>query len=539
MTNLPIIHEADYVIVGAGSAGSFLAAELAKGGTASVVVIEAGAQGRNPLLGVPLMTGILLRTPTYTWQYKTTPQSHLDNRRIAWPRGRVVGGSGAINGMVWVRGLAADYDGWAAQAGLNSWSWDQVRPTFEKIEAIPAADGKGKALGIERPEWWTELYDAYLAGAREAGEKTCDDFNCPDPEGAGRYHFNIRGGRRAHTGRLLKAAQAAGKLRLITDAMTHKVLLHEGRARDVLISQGGKQALVRARREIILSAGAAGSAPILMRSGIGDPAVLARAGVAVQVENRGVGKGLQDHLLVRVEHAALKPGALNRLLRVDRATIAMAQAILFGKGPASCFPLLTGGYFKSTPDQPIPDLQSHFMPALSSAALRINPFKQLNGVRTDDGFFANIFQMRPDSRGTIEIASDDPRAEPVMNPNYLAEDSDRVVLRNGVKRLRAIFGASSFDGLRGPELAPGKARQSDAELDAWISQTAESVFHPTGGCCMGAHDGAALDGQLRVRGVAGLRVADASVMPRVTSNNTNAPTVMIAARCAEFLRAAA
>lgn len=538
MTSLPLIHEADYVVVGAGSAGSFLAAELARDGKASVAVIEAGSKGRNPMLGVPLMTGILLRTNTYTWQFKTAPQRHLNQRQISWPRGKVVGGSGAINGMVWVRGLAEDYDGWAAAAGLNSWSWDQVRPVFERIEAMPSADGKGRALGIERPEWWTDLYDAYLQGAREIGEKECDDFNGPDPEGAGRYHFNIRGGRRSHTGRLLKEAEAAGKLRVITDALTHRIIMNEGRASGVVISQGGREGLVRARREIILSAGAAGSAPILMRSGVGDPDMLRSAGVEVAVPNPSVGKGLQDHLLVRVEHAAVKPGALNALLRVDRAALAMANAMLFGKGPAACFPLLAGGYFRSTPDKPSPDLQSHFMPALSSAALRINPFRKLAGVRTEDGYFANVFQMRPESRGSISITSADPHTAPTLDPNYLAEEGDRVVLRDGVKRLRKIFAAPSFDGLRGPELAPGSQRRSDVELDEWISETAESVFHPTGGCCMGAGPDSVVDGQLRVRGVAGLRVADASVMPRVTSNNTNAPTVMIAARCAEFIKAA-
>lgn len=531
---LPVLHEADYVIVGAGSAGSFLAAELAQGGQ-SVCVIEAGPMGRNPLLNVPLMTGVLLRSNGYTWQFKTQPQPALHGRQINWPRGRVVGGSGAINGMVWVRGLPSDYDAWAA-GGLNSWSWDQVRPVFDRIEGIPGPGGEGRALGLEEPDWWTGLYDAFIAGAEHIGQPRCADFNSETPEGVGRYRFNIRGGRRSHTGRLLKAAIAAGKVNAITEAHTLHLELTEGRATGVAIRRGGSDHLVRARREIILCAGTAGSPAILMRSGIGDPAVLAQAGVAVQVASPGVGKGIQDHLLIRVEHAALKPGELNSLLRIDRAALAMARAILFGTGPASCFPLLTGGYFRSAPDEPLPDLQSHFMPALSSATLRINPFRSPNGARAENGFFANIFQMRPESRGTISIASPDPMAAPVIDPQYLSAERDRVILRRGVRLLRRLFASPSFGEWRGPELAPGAARQSDAEIDAWISSTAESVYHPTGGCCMGTGAEAVLDGQLRVRGVAGLRVADASVMPSVTSNNTNAPTVMIAARCADFIR---
>ena len=531
---LSVLHEADYVIVGAGSAGSFLASELAKDGKASVCVIEAGPMGRNPLLNVPLMTGVLLRSDGYTWQFKTEAQAALNGRQISWPRGKVVGGSGAINGMVWVRGLPSDYDGWAAR-GLNSWSWDQIRPVFDRVEGIPAAGG-GQALGLEQPGWWTGLYDAFIAGAQHVGQPRCEDFNSETPEGVGRYLFNIRGGRRAHTGRLLKAAIAAGRVHAITEAHTLHLELAQGRATGVAIRRGGQDHVVRARREVILCAGTVGSPGILMRSGIGDPAVLGRAGVPVQVANAGVGKGIQDHLLIRVEHAALKPGALNQLLRIDRAALAMAQALLFGTGPASCFPLLTGGYFRSAPQEPLPDLQSHFMPALSSATLRINPFRRPNGARVDDGFFANIFQMRPESRGTIAIASPDPMAAPVIDPGYLSAERDREILRRGARLLRRIFESPSFDGWRGAELAPGTARQSDADLDAWIASSAESVFHPTGGCCMGTGPDAVLDGQLRVRGVAGLRVADASVMPSVTSNNTNAPTVMIAARCADFIR---
>ena len=530
---LPVLAEADIVIVGAGSAGSLIAAELAAAGT-SVAVIEAGGSGRDPLLSVPLLTGWFLRSGRYTWPFQTAPQRHLDDRRLAWPRGKVVGGSGAINGMVWARGLPLDYDLWA-QHGLLDWSWEKVRPVFEAIEAIPAAGG-GKALGIEQPGWWTELYDAFLDAAEQAGEGRTDDFNGTDPAGAGRYRFNIRGGRRASTGGMLQRAVAEGGIQLLTGAQTLGIDFVEGRATAVRVRRGGADGRVVARREIVLSAGTVGSPQILLASGIGPAADLAALGVPVVADSPEVGRNLQDHLLVRVEHAALRPGGLNRLLRADRAVQAIAEALLFGRGPASCFPLLVGGFFKSEPGLEAPDLQSHFMPALTSATIRVNPFRAPPGARDGDGFFANIFQMRPESRGSIRLAGPDPLAAPIIDPNYLASETDRRALRSGVRLLRKIFAQPAFDGWRGAELAPGADVRSDDEIDAFVRGAAESVYHPVGTCRMGVDPRSVVDEQLRVRGVQGLRVADASVMPAVTSANTNAPTVMIARRAAEALR---
>ncbi|MGH2341672.1 GMC family oxidoreductase [Segnochrobactraceae bacterium EtOH-i3] len=532
----PLLAEADYVIVGAGSAGSLIAAELARSGRASVVLVEAGPKDRNPLLSVPLLTGWFLRTGAYTWPYVTEPQRHLDGRRIDWPRGKVVGGSGAINGMVWARGLPSDYDHWA-QTGLRDWSWEKVAPIFEELEAIPAAGGTGKALGIEKPSWWTGLYDAYLEGAAEAGLGRSADFNGPRPEGAGRYVFNIRGGRRASTGKLLKALPAGSNLTVLDSTETLRVEITDGRASGLLVRRGGVDGLVRARKEIVLCAGTVGSPRILLSSGIGPADELQAAGVTPVLDRREVGRNLQDHLLVRVEHVALKPGGLNDLLRVDRAGLALLQALALGTGPASCFPLLVGGFFKSEPGLEEPDLQSHFMPALSSATIRVNPFRAPPGAREEDGFFANICQMRPHSRGTIKLSGPDPLAPPLIDPNYLSAETDRRVLRAGVRVLRRIFAASAFDGWRGAELSPGVSLQDDDALDAWIRSTAASVFHPTGTCRMGADDAAVVDSDLRVRGIAGLRVADASVMPAITSANTNAPTVMIARRAATALLA--
>ena len=530
---LPILAEADVVVVGAGSAGSLIAAELAAAGT-SVAVIEAGGAGRDPLLSVPLLTGWFLRSGRYTWPFQTAPQRHLDDRRLNWPRGKVVGGSGAINGMVWARGLPLDYDLWA-QTGLLDWSWDKVRPAFEAVEGLRAADG-GKALGIEEPGWWTELYDAFLAAADEAGLGRTDDFNGDAPAGAGRYRFNIRGGRRASTGGMLQRAAAEGGVQLLTGAQTLGIDVVEGRATAVRVRRDGQDGRVVARREIVLSAGTVGSPQILLASGIGPAADLAALGIPVVADSPEVGRNLQDHLLVRVEHAALRPGGLNRLLRADRAVLAIAEALLFGRGPASCFPLLVGGFFKSEPGLEAPDLQSHFMPALTSATIRVNPFRAPPGARDGDGFFANIFQMRPESRGTIRLSSPDPLAAPVIDPNYLASETDRRALRSGVRLLRHLFAQPAFDGWRGRELAPGPEVRTDDEIDAFVRGAAESVYHPVGTCRMGVDARSVVDAGLRVRGIAGLRVADASVMPAITSANTNAPTVMIARRAVEAIR---
>jgi choline dehydrogenase len=531
-----ILHEADFVVVGAGSAGALLAARLAADGKHSVAIVEAGPPGRDPLLSVPLLTGWFLRGDKYTWAFETEPQKQLDGRRLKWPRGKLVGGSGAINGMVWVRGLASDYEHWA-QTGLRDWSWEKVEPVYKKLETEPSDDGR-KALGIEQPEWWTPLYDAYLSAAETAGYGRTHDFNGPDPMGAGRYRFNIRGGRRASTARAyLKPAAARGALRLITDAEVLRLTFDGMRCTGVILRHGGAERLVKARREVIVCAGTVGSPHLLLRSGVGPAAELATLGVKIVADRKQVGENLQDHLLIRVEHAALKPGGLNELLRADRAAWALLRALIAGKGPAACFPLLVGGYFRSEPGLAEPDLQSHFMPALTSATIRVNPFRDPPGARQENGFFANICQMRPESRGRISLASADPLAAPRIDPNYLSAPRDKRVLTAGVRILRKLFAQPAFDGWRGAELMPGPGVDSDAEIAAWIAQKADTVYHPVGTCRMGTDAESVVDERLAVRGLTGLRVVDASVMPAITSANTNAPTIMIAERAADFILA--
>lgn len=525
---------ADVVVVGAGSAGCVLAARLIEGGAGRVALIEAGPDSRDPRLAIPIMTGILLRRKSYNWGFKAEPAPGLNGRALDWPRGKVVGGSGAINGMVHARGLALDFDGWA-QTGLGDWSWARVEPYFRRAEGLEPG-GPAATLALSRPDFWHPLYDAFLDSAGAAGLGRAADLNAPDALGAGRYAFTIENGRRASTARThLDPIRGHPDFTLIADAQVIGLAFDGARCTGVTLARGGSRETWTARREVILCAGTIGSPHLLMASGIGPAAHLAEHGIAVRADSPRMGENLHDHLLVRVEHETLKPGPLAPLLKPHRAAFALAEAFLFGRGPAATFPLLVGGYFKSRPDLEAPDLQSHFLPALSSATVRTNPFRRPDGARAEDGFFANIAQMRPESRGRISLASPDPRAAPRIEPSYLATPTDRRALREGVRLLRRLFAQTPFDAWRGRELAPGPAVAADDEIDAWVRETAGTVYHPVGTCRMGVDETAPVDAALRVRGVASLRVADASVMPRITSANTQAPTVMIAEKAADLV----
>lgn len=526
--------EADVVVVGAGSAGCVLATRLVEAGAGRVVLIEAGPDSRDPRLSIPLMTGVLLRQKRYNWAFTSEPVPELDGRRLDWPRGKVVGGSGAINGMVHARGLSLDYDGWA-QSGLTDWSWERVRPYFEKAEGAAAAEG-GATLALSRPDWWHPLYDAFLDAADAAGLGRTDDLNAPDAVGAGRYAFTIERGRRASTARrYLDRVRETRDFRLIAGAQVLGLSIARGRCTGVAIDRGAGAKTVAATREVVLCAGTVGSPHLLMLSGVGPGETLAAHGIPVAIDRPAVGANLHDHLLVRVEYESRRQGPLAPLLRLDRAALAVARAWLTGRGPAACFPLLVGGYFRSRPDLEAPDLQAHFLPALSSATLRTHPFRRPEGARAEDGFFANIAQMRPESRGRVTLASADPRAAPRIEPRYLSTPTDRRCLRDGVRLLRDLFAQPAFDPWRGRELAPGPGTATDDEIDAWIRQTANTVYHPVGTCRMGVDAAAVVGPDLRVRGVDGLRVADASVMPSIPSANTQAPVVMIAEKAADLI----
>lgn len=534
---------ADYVIVGAGPAGCVLAARLSQDPACQVLLIEAGGSDSNPLLGVPLMTGLILRSAYANWSYVTEPEPQLHGRRLQWARGRLLGGSTSIHGMVYMRGLPLDFARWTAQ-GLDGWSYEQVLPYFLRSEnshrgAGPwhGADGP---LQVSAGRLDNPLFEVYLRAAAEAGQPRTDDFAGPQPHGAGCYDFTIKQGRRVSgSTAFLRPALARPNLRVLTRAQALGLQWDAGgKVSGVQVLHRGQSRCLYAEREVLLCGGAVNSPQLLMLSGIGPADALRARGVAVRLDLPGVGQGLQDHLLVRVEHRALQGVTLDRLRRLDRAAWAMLQALLWGKGPASSFPLEVGGLYKSSPELVDPDLQSHFLPALSSASLRLPFFANVLPQDRGAGFFANVFQLRPHSVGCIELASNDPLAHARVRPNYLSAPQDLPVLRAGVRLLRDIFAQRAFDPFRGPELSPGPEIQTDAQLDHWIGATADTVYHPTSSCRMGA-DGdamAVLDSQCRVRGVPGLRVVDASSLPSVTSGNTAAPVYMLAERIADVLR---
>jgi len=541
-----VLSEADYIVAGAGSAGCVLAARLSADPSLRVVLLEAGGRDWNPLLRVPLMTGVFLRGRHANWGYVTEPEPHLDGRRIPWPRGRVLGGSSAINGLVYTRGLASDYDGWA-QSGLTDWSSEKVMPAFRRSvrrRGVPVGDSGDRGWGdegdgplpVSRPGTPNPLFDAFLRAGRAAGYPSTDDFNGPSPEGFGRYDFTIHRGERWSAARaFLDPARRRPNLVVVTGARVLRVLLERGRAVGVEAEVGGAVRLFRAAREVVLSCGTVGSPQVLMLSGVGPADDLRRHAIDVAADSPDVGRNLQDHLLVRVEHACTEPVTLYALMRPDRAAAALAEALVLKRGPAASFPIEAGAYLRSDPALDGPDLQSFFLPGLTSAAIRL-PF--LSGRKPQPrghGFFANVYQLRPESRGEIVLRSDDPKEPPAIRPNYLSAPRDRHLLREGARILRRVFAQAPFDRFRGPELSPGPDVRTDAELDAWISRSADTVFHPVGTCRMGADQRSVVDGRLRVRGIDGLRVADASVMPSMPSCNTNAPTMMIAERAAEMI----
>jgi choline dehydrogenase len=531
--------EFDFIIVGAGSAGCVLANRLSANGKHSVLLVEAGARDWNPLFRVPLMTGVLLRNRYANWFYHTEPEPQLSGRQLFWPRGKVLGGSSSINGMVYTRGTARDYDSWA-QAGLRGWSYEDVLPAFRRSQAHHggASDfhGGDGPLPVSRPGTQNPLFDAFVAAGRQEGLPLNPDFNGASQEGVGRYEFTTRSGERWSAARaFLDPARGRPNLAIVTGRQVHRIEIVDGLARAVVFLDGHGPQRIAARREIIVSCGAVNSPALLMHSGIGDASRLAALGIPMAADSPDVGRNLQDHLLARVEQVCNQPVTLYDTLRGDRAARALLQALIFKTGPAASFPLEAGAFLRSDPALDEPDLQSHFLPGLSTAALRL-PFLRRPPQRHDGhGFFANIYQLRPESRGEIVLRSVDPREAPAIRPNYLSTETDRRVLRAGVRILRRIFAQPAFDLYRGRELAPGPAVQSDDEIDAWLRETADTVFHPVGSCRMGADEGSVLDARLRVRGVRGLRVIDASSMPRMPSSNTHAPTMMVAERGSDFI----
>ncbi|MCC7461751.1 MAG: GMC family oxidoreductase N-terminal domain-containing protein [Gammaproteobacteria bacterium] len=529
----------DFIVLGAGSAGCVLANRLSADPARRVLLVEAGPNDWNPLIRTPIMAGRWFLGRPYNWCFQTEAQAGLNGRAIAWPRGRVLGGSSSINGMIYARGNPQDFQRWA-DTGLAGWSMQEVLPYFKRAECF--ADGgddwRGGSgpLPVMQPRALAggELYEAFIAAGVQSGYRRARSFNDRDPEGVGYYEYNMRGGERWSAARAyINPVRNRANLDILTGAHVARVLIEQGAARGVELLRRGRRLSVRADGEVIVACGAVGSPAVLLHSGIGDPRQLAAVGIPVSVALPAVGANLHDHCQVTISCASSVADGVFELRRLDRAVLGVLQSLLSGQGPASVFPTLAGAFLRTDPALADPDIQIHFICGAGERALR-HPFHRAQGYR-GHGFTGSVCQLHPESRGRVFLKSADPLAHPGIDPDYLGTEGDRRTLRAGFKLLRQLFRHAAFRHLVRAELAPGDAVQEDAAIDRYIAANAISIYHPVGSCRMGSDAAAVVDASLRVRGVERLRVIDASVMPAVVGANTHAATVMLAERGADLL----
>ncbi|MEM1088831.1 MAG: choline dehydrogenase [Pseudomonadota bacterium] len=523
------VKEYDYIVVGAGSAGCVLANRLTEDPSISVLLLEAGGRDWHPFIHMPAGLAKLVNIKWLNWGYETQPEPELESRRLYWPRGKVLGGSSSINAMCYARGHRADYDHWA-DLGNRGWSYADVLPFFVKAENQERGEsdyhGSDGPLNVQDLLHHNPLSEVFLEAAQQCGYTANDDFNGPTQRGFGYYQVTQKGGARWSTAAgYLNPAKPRPNLTIATKALTHRVLLEGQRAVGVEFFKGRYLQTARARNEVLLSAGAINSPQLLMLSGIGPGQVLSRCGVRVNHELPGVGRNLQDHLDICTLYRSKTDITYDR---TNDLAVGL-KYMLFHRGVGTSNIAESGGFVVSDlAEDDRPDLQFHFVPAMLDDHGR----NRLAGA----GFTLHCCALRPDSRGSIEIVSQDPKKYPAIKANYLSAPQDMDLMIEGIRLSRKILGAKAFDEYRAEEIFPGADATSRSDLEAFVRRKAETIYHPVGTCKMGSDDMAVVDSELRVHGIEGLRVIDASVMPTLVSGNTNAPTVMIAERASALIR---
>ena len=530
------MEEYDYIIVGAGSAGCVLANRLTEDAAVSVLALEAGGKDNSVFMKMPLGWRQIWRGPKYNWNFATEPEIHCDDRRISLPRGKVLGGSSSINGMLYVRGNPRDYDLWR-QAGCVGWSYADVLPYFKRAEGSWRGEGEyhGGAgpLGVSPTDVANLNFPLIRDTARNAGVPFTEDFSGAQPDGFGIVDLTIKGGSRASASRVyLKPAMKRANLRVEIEALTHRILIENGRATGVVYSQGGVERAVKARREVILCGGSYNSPQLLLLSGIGPAAELAQRGIAPVIDLPGVGQNLSEHVVFHVQYLMREPITFLNRLRADRVALSVLQWALFGTGDFATQALTALAFVRSRPELERPDIQLFFN------SVRMDAKIWFPGIGEPQQHMLEGYPSLnyPESRGDVRLASTDPRDPPRIRLNFLSTEGDRATARACIRWVRRFYETKPLADLIVRETSPGASVTSDADLDAFTRASAEVGHHPVGTCAMGTGPQSVVDPQLRVRGIERLRVVDASIMPSVPGGNTNAPTIMIAERAADLIR---